>query len=81
MLNGKPCARKSYSCYLVNKGKVNKVKNYTPVSIPDCIIKIVSVWGCRYQEEEEKNKIHFLNLYKQRFDWDSEEYNDPEGLL
>ena len=49
--------------------------------MPDRIINTVNAWGKRYQEEEKKNKIEFLNRVQLQYDWDNDELEVSEGLM
>ena len=37
--------------------------------------------GKKYQEEEKKNKLEFLNRMKLQYDWDNDELEASEGLI
>jgi hypothetical protein len=61
-------------------GTVKKPRSVTLLPIPDVVIKQVDQWGKKYQEEEKKNKLEFLNCKKLQYDWDNDELEEPEGV-
>ena len=60
-------------------GTFKKPRSVTVIPIPDSVIKQVNTWGKKYQAEEKKNKLEFLNCKKLQFDWDNDEFEEPEG--
>ena len=38
-------------------------------------------WGKKYQEEEKKNKLEFLNRLQLQYNWDNDELKELEGLV
>jgi len=62
-------------------GTVKKCRSVTVMPMPDRIINTVNAWGKRYQEEEKKNKIEFLNRVQLQYDWDNDELEVSEGLM
>ncbi len=37
--------------------------------------------GKKYQEEEKKNKLEFLNRLQLQYDWDNDELEESKGLI
>ena len=60
-------------------GTVKKPRSVTVLPIPDSAIKQVDAWGKKYQAEEKKNKLEFLNRKKLQNDWDNDKLEEPEG--
>jgi hypothetical protein len=60
-------------------GTVKKPRSITVLPIPDSFVKQVDAWGKKYQAEEKKNKLKFLNRKKLQYDWDNNELEEPEG--
>ena len=62
-------------------GTVKKPRSVTVLPMPDCAISQVNTWGKKYQEEEKKNKLEFLNCAKLQYNWDNDELEESEGLI
>eukprot|EP00957_Ditylum_brightwellii_P138038 10523657-Ditylum_brightwellii.AAC.1 len=62
-------------------GTVKKPRSVTVLPLPDCFISQVNAWGKKYQEEEEKNKLEFLNCKELQYDWDNDKLEESEGLI
>ena len=62
-------------------GTVKKPRSVTVFPMPDRVISQVNAWGNKYQEEEKKNKLEFLNRLQLQYDWDIEELEEPERLM
>ena len=52
-------------------GKVKKLRTITKYPMPDRIIQLANEWGLRFQKEEKKEKLIFMNKHKQRYYWDT----------
>ena len=62
-------------------GKVKKPRTITKYPMPNRIIKLANGWGLRFQKEENKQKLIFMNRHKQRYDWDNEDLDIEERLV
>ena len=62
-------------------GVVKKPRTVTRFPCPDRVITLVDTWGRRYQKEERKNKLEFLNRKKLQFDWDNDDLDQPVPLV
>jgi hypothetical protein len=71
----------SVKFYCLTTGRVLKRRSFTPMPMPDRVIKRVNAIGVR---EGQKRTFHFLNQRKEPFEWtDSLPKDDPEfqGLV
>jgi len=62
-------------------GTVKKPTSVTVFLMPDRVISQVNTWGKKYQEEEKKNKLEFLNCVQLQYDWDNDKLEESEGLI
>ena len=60
---------------------VKKPRNVTAFPMPDCIIDLVNKWGQKYQKEEKKYKLEFLNCVQLQYDWDNNKFDSTERLV
>ena len=62
-------------------GRIMKPLTITKYMMPDRIISLANECGLRFQKEEKKEKLVFMNRHKQRYDWDNEDLNIKERLV
>ncbi len=62
-------------------GTVKKVRTVKSFPLPTRVIDLVNTWGLRYQKEEKKDKLEFLNCQKLKYDWDNDELEYTEGIV
>ena len=67
--------------FYLTTGTVKKPMSVTTFPMPDHIIDLVNEWGQKYQKEEKKNKLEFLNPVQLQYDWDNDELKDTKGLV
>ena len=63
-------------------GAVKNPHKFTVLPMSDTIVQKVTAWGRKFQKENLKNKIEFLNRNREWFDWDNDDLEDAdEGLV
>jgi hypothetical protein len=73
----------SVKFYCINNGRVLKCRSFTPMPMPDRVIKQVNKIGEREREGQGRT-FHFLNRQKQAYEWTDEvpeDDDDFQGLL
>ncbi len=45
------------------------------------MIELVNARGRRYQKEDKKDKLEFLNCQKLKYDWDNDELDYIKGIV
>ena len=62
-------------------GAAKKVRTVKSFPLPTRIIELVNAWGRRYQKEDKKDKLEFLNRQRLKYDWDNDELEYNERIV
>ena len=70
----------TFKAFDLKTGGVKKNRNFTRVTMPDSVVKLVNDQGKRSQKEHQNNKLEFLNRLQQKIDWDNSKYDEGEDI-
>ena len=63
------------------KGRVLKHSKIEELPMPVRVIRKIYQWVIIFKQEQNVNKLQFLNRSKQNFDWDNDNIDDNEEII